>query len=578
MADNIASIRIRILGGIKAALDTRNVARAVDSLKDEVAFLALAAQLAARRLRKLRNAMLQTQAAAAGLTFGFRRLGVSLTATSIIAWSLASLALPALAVALWHVAGATLFVAAALTGALIGAFAAAALMGVAVVGRFKQMSEVIGSAANELSNAGSLVRGAFRDATASGADALMRGLASGLTKLAPLLRSLESSFTALGKAFGTMFDRLFGEIATMGPELREMFRRLTPVIESSGVMLGSLLRLLVKVATVGAPLLADAFDWLARKMDGWADAFTDGRAQKALGTIRSFIDGAKRFGRAFAEPLRGVIGPALDDFRAAWAESGDEFARTLGKIVAGFVQFGRSILPMVQSALRLVSGALGENGNRVAALLTAIVALSAVLKTMTALAIIGKGAIIGFKIAIGLLNGALWLLSAHPLVALLVAIVAVGAAFYTAYQKVKLFRDAVNEIGSQIGVGPTAAKNPGAGQRVGQGAWRGVLKGAIPILGPAIDQIGGHAGGGTMTQGGWTKVGERGEEMVHLPKASTVFTAAESRAIASHDRPRAAAPSAPSMASVNWTLVLPDMRQIASGVKEIDLTTAALEG
>ncbi len=577
-----ATIRIRILGGIKAALEATTVSRAMDRLSDETDEAARAAVRATMALKRLDRALVRTQVALASTSIGFRRLSLSMTATSIIAWSLASIALPALVVALYNVAGATLLVATAFTGALMASLIVAGVMALSVVDRFKQMSGVIGSAANDLKNAGYLVRGAFRDSTAKGADALMRGLARGLTKLAPLLRSLESSFTAMGQAFGSMFDHLFGVLADMGPELRVLFARLVPVIRSTGQMLGSMLRLFVQIATVGAPLLADAFDWLSKKMDGWTGAFTDEKIRGALGSIKSFVAGVKSFVNAFMGPLRSEIGPAMREFGVAWKDVGDDLGRTLGAIVAGFIQFGRDVLPHVVAGIRLLSSVVGNNGDRTRALLTVLVTLGITLKALTVTFGLVKAAYAAWTIASGLATSAMWSLNAavlaNPLGALIVGVVAVGAAFYAAYQNIKLFRDAVNEVGSQIGLGPTAAKKPTTKQRIIQGGLRGAAE-QIPGIGPIIKGLPHHAMGGTMTRGGWTEVGEQGKEAVYIPKAASIFPAAESRALASHDRPQAGGEqSKPLVVYLQPIHFQADGRTIASVVERVHLNDLALEG
>lgn len=571
-ADQTASIRIRILGGIKAAIEAEAVAKAIDNVKDKTETLALASMYANDRLQKLNRTLLKLQANLAGVSFGFRRLSISMTATSIIAWSLASVTLPALALALYHVAGATLVVAAAFTAGLIGAFVAAGLMAVAVVDRFKQMSGVIGSAANELKNAGYLVRGAFRDATAGGADALMRGLARGLAKLAPLLRSLEGSFTAMGQAFGDMFDHLFSELASMGPELRQMFRRLIPVIDSTGRMLGSMLRLFVQLATVGAPLVADAFDWLADKMTGWTDSFTDSKVNGALGTIKRFVAGAKRFWQSFTAPIKKELGPAIKEFGVAWADVADDVGRSLGAIVAGFIQFGRDILPMVVSGVKLLSDVLGGNGDRFAKVLAFVVVLSATLKTFAFLVGAAKAAMVIWRGVIWTVYTAMWALSANPLGALLLSIATVGAAFYLAYKNVKVFRDAVNSLVPSADDSPAKQFTRGRNnwwRSLTPDSWSPDWRSMIP----------GHAGGGTMVQGGWTEVGERGKELIHVPKAATIFTAAESRSIAAHDRrPTAERDQGPRerlLQPINFRV---GGRVLAQVVEEVRLADAKLEG
>jgi hypothetical protein len=655
VADQTASIRIRILGAIRAALEAETAADALDQLSDqtdEAARAAIRATFALKRIRaQLRKLAAEGTLAAAGMVV-FR---TALAGLGLVALGVASLALPALAIALYNVAVAAGVVAAAFTGGLLGAFAAALLMGVAVIDRFKQMSGVIGSAANELANAGYLIRGAFRDATASGADALMRGLAAGLVKLEPLIRGLESSFTAIGKAFGSMFDRLFTQIAGMGPELRRMFDALIPVIHAAGGALGQFLRLFVQVATVGAPLVVDAFNWLSRKMAAWTESFTGEKVNGALGTLKAFAGGVRAFTDAFAAPIKPFFADAMAEFGEAWKTLGPSIGTVLGTIVAAFMKLGRAALPYVTKAFEwlaaqmpgvlswlgkaggalleafkdvapfitnvlwpvlkgifkslapvfaivfkaigLVAQALGWVGEKAAPLKGVFEFIGRVIgvvfgpaiiggigKLLTGLGSVGSrgmavfraiaGAISSVGRAIGwLLRGIGWVVGQISLFGRTVA--AVAGEFWGTFKDAAV--SAFNWIKGAIGdVIDFIGSLPG---RIKKGV-TGAL-GSIPGVGGALRGLGiiGNAKGGTITRPGLSWVGERGPELVSLPKSSTVFTSAESRRIASHDRPQAtqAAPTTPAMLQP-WTLVLPNMREIARGVQEVNLADVALRG
>lgn len=640
---------------------------------DQAGRAAIRAVFALKRLKaELRKIFTSANLAAAGMVV-FR---AALAGAGLVALGMASLALPALAIALYNVAAAALVVTAAVAGGLLGALGAAVLMGVAVVDRFKQMSGVIGSAANRLADAGYLIRGAFRDSTAEGADALMRGLARGLVKLDPLIRGLEGSFTATGQAFGSMFDRLFGVIATMGPELRSMFRELIPVIQSTGTMLGSMLRLFVQVATVGAPLVADAFDWMAAKMSQWTEGFTAGKVDVALGTLKSFAAGVRAFWSAFAAPIKPFFGDAMAEFGAAWKTLGPAIGTVLGTIVAGLMQVGRVALPYVTKAFEWLAakapGALAWLGKAASSVYNDVLKplgpflsnilwplIKGIAKSLAtglgfafkiigwvaqALGWVGEkaeplkgffevlGQVIGFVFgpqiigaigkvlsgigSVGRSGGVVFKFLGNIIGGLARAIgwVARGIGWLGG----QVFRglgavlkwvwtrmSGVQRFIASLAGGITAAATAfwGGFREAAKSVFewvKGALDdivdwikklpsrflgaiGSIPGIGGALGALGikGHAGGGTITSPGLSWVGERGPELVRLPKAATVYTSAESRRIAAHDRPQRQTRSAarrPQAAQINWTLVLPSMREIARGVKEINLADVALEG
>lgn len=346
-----ADIRIRILGGIRAALEADTVADAMDRLGDQNDQAARAAVRLTAALKWMGRQLRRTARDGTLASFGMGLFTSAMSVAKLVALGLATLALPALAIALWHVAVAAGTVAVAFIGGMVAITAAAGLMAVGVIDRFKQMSEVVGTAANDLRNAAYSVRGAFRDAMATGADALMSSLARGLERITPLLRSLEPVFTKFGEHAGKMLETVFGKLVELGPEIREMFWALLPVVDSVGRLLRSFLGYFVQVATVGAPLLADAFDRLSKKLQGWTEAFTGERLKGALTTLQAFGAGVEAIWDAFAAPIKPFFADAMSEFGVAWKSLGPSIGTVLGSIVAGFMKLGRFALPYVTKGM-----------------------------------------------------------------------------------------------------------------------------------------------------------------------------------------------------------------------------------
>jgi hypothetical protein len=164
-------------------------------------------------------------------------------------------------------------------------------------------------------------------------------------------------------------------------------------------------------------------------------------------------------------------------------------------------------------------------------------------------------AIVAWKIAVWAATGAQWLwnaaMDANPVGLIILAIAGIGTALYLAYENIKPFRDYVNGLWDDMRgfaewiegawnvtvgnmgapkfrnsdgtpVSPTTA-GAAAGATVAQW-WLNPVGAVAGLVGGAIaDHIPGHASGGTVTQGHAAWVGERGPELVNLPRGSQVI-------------------------------------------------------
>ncbi|HVW16714.1 MAG TPA: hypothetical protein VHB30_00565, partial [Solirubrobacteraceae bacterium] len=450
-----AQIRIEVLGAIKAALEARTTAEAFDELGDNVSQAERAAIAATFAVKGLTRQVRQLGEASLFAGLSLSSATIAMTGMRIAAYGLAAIALPALAVALGHVAAAAGAWTVAFTGGMFAIAAAAGLMAAGVIGRFRLMRNVAGSAANDLATQAGLLKHTFLDVTATGADRIMRGLADAITDLLPLLRQLAPSFDAIGQAAGSLFRSIGAQLATMGPELQVMFAQLVPVLTEAGPLLGKLLGFLIQIGTVGAPLVASAFRTISGWLDHWTATFTGATLQHAQDTLRGFAASIGAFFAGIGEPLRGVLGPAIADLAAAWQANGREIGRTLGLLAAILVRLGRVVLPLVITGIKILGGLLAWVNKHFHTLLTIATPLAiaigayqvAATGAAAASKLLGVGMAI-YRTAAALATGQTLALdaamAANPIGLVVAAIALLAAGLVLAYKKVGWFRDAVN--------------------------------------------------------------------------------------------------------------------------------------
>jgi hypothetical protein len=152
-------------------------------------------------------------------------------------------------------------------------------------------------------------------------------------------------------------------------------------------------------------------------------------------------------------------------------------------------------------------------------------------------------AIVAWKLAVWAATGAQWLwnaaMDANPVGLVILAVAGLATGFYLAYTKIKPFRDFINGLWAdmrgfydwltavwnpaQWSSGPGATTQTIDPSRVG-GATGVVAQsgGTAAHPGPLISLMG-HASGGTMTQTHTAWVGEKGPELLTLPRGSSVI-------------------------------------------------------
>jgi hypothetical protein len=154
-----------------------------------------------------------------------------------------------------------------------------------------------------------------------------------------------------------------------------------------------------------------------------------------------------------------------------------------------------------------------------------------------------QGGIAFIQLAAGVrsLTEAWWLLNiamdANPIGMIVLAVAGLATGFYLLYTKVKPFRDFINGLWGDMksfagwiadvwnAVMGNAAGGPGGGydDLGGGNADPGAAPGASTVPGHGMGPVPGHALGGTMTRTHSAWVGERGPELLTLPRGSSVI-------------------------------------------------------
>ncbi|MDX8151869.1 hypothetical protein SK069_09715 [Patulibacter brassicae] len=316
-----AQIIVQIRGALKAARETRQVARAMDDLGDEIA--------------QTTRAALISKAVLGGL---------------------AITTLPMLGAAM----GATSLAAVALLGGIVGLGAGIGLMAAGAVMRFKETADQAGSAANAVKQAATGIRDAFGGATAKGADLLLGGLARGLERITPLVSEFTSEFTAIGAASGRAIERFFGRIQQLGPEIGQMLRQVPDAIGPLGQLLGDLLAMFVRLANVGMPLVIDGLQWLSGAVRDFTRSLTAGRVQSALDLLGAGFRVIGDLVSGISQQLGPVLGPATKRLAGTLSRVARPLGQIAGSILSGLVQIADGALPGIEKAIKAIAPLFNE--------------------------------------------------------------------------------------------------------------------------------------------------------------------------------------------------------------------------
>lgn len=350
---------------------------------------------------------------------------------------------------------ASLAAAAAGLGALAIAFGAAFLpaiaLGIGAIQRFKAQSEIAGTAANSLKNAATRLGSTFTRALAPAADAAMRGVASAMRSVTPVIRSLRGSFTVLGRAVGGAFRQVGQALAS--PEIRA---GLAQLITGTARLVGPITRgliafgqILLNIANAAMPFLVRGASSVADMLERWAAGTSNaGRLREIIGTLighlGSWLNLGAQVAKVFLEffKVAAPYGKSLvDDLArgaaklAEWISSAEgtqaikkfftdtlplvkEIATAVGDLIVVFLRFTQAtapvLVPLIQAFTRflgIVNRILGAFGSLPTPIRTALgVILTGLLSPITLIArLIGLvGGLGGVFRLVGTIASAVW--------------------------------------------------------------------------------------------------------------------------------------------------------------------------
>lgn len=246
-------------------------------------------------------------------------------------------------------------------GALAVGFGAtllpAAALAVGAISRFKAQANIAGTAANRLKTAAQGLSGTFSRVLAPASDSVFRGLASGLGRLQPMIRSLKPEFTAFGSAVGASFKRILTELSN--PAWTAFFRtitnaatRLAPVLTTAFLAFARILR---DLATAALPFVEAGL----RKMAAALQGVNTSGFSAAIGQIVQHLGAWLRLGGAVFSAMTAffsAVGPQILQF-VNWLTRGVQAFAQWANSAAGRAEiraFFAQVLPLVQSFISTV--------------------------------------------------------------------------------------------------------------------------------------------------------------------------------------------------------------------------------
>jgi phage-related protein len=239
--------------------------------------------------------------------------------------------------------------------------------------------------------------------------------------------SMSTTFLHITERF-----RAFATEATKSGKFQDFLAKASKAASALGNAIGGIAKVLGTIFAAGASRGVDLLDNIGNSLSAVNDRLKSVAGQKALaGFFGTIAVAAKAFSDIMSvlDPVLSGIGdlfdalaPALDNFRAALLP----LAQTLGK------QLG--------AALTFIAPAIASVVNALADLLTALQPINGILGPI----ILSVGA---FFLA---LNTGLAGLLVNPVFLIAAAVVGLGIAFLKAYQNIKPFHDAVDQVGKSI--------------------------------------------------------------------------------------------------------------------------------
>ncbi len=535
MAAEDLTLRMRTAGSRNASRDVDRVSRSVDRVGIGSSRSSKDVGIFVRAINIMR-----TRAVIATLVVGLLGLAIAAVAPAIVLLTGALIALGALFVPIF-------------------------LLGMGVMQRFSDTAGIAGSAASELTDVLAAMKTVWNKAISPGAAIVMRGLSKALVTLMPLVEAMRDPLTRFAHAMSGAMQIAAGSFATMGPQIAAMFDAIAPAMDKLAVLMPALFGLFIKAAIAGTPALLQILDWLISftfwltDAVGWMDRFGSSASTASLvADVFSVIASAARGVAAVFADLSGIlfqVGVALEP---------------LAVLIGGALLAG----------LRFVAGALDWLNRNLHKFDAIIVPLAATIITLK-LAVVGLGiatkvytiwvtrawtatalwrvGMIAWVAIMAIATAAQWLFNAallgNPIVRVISILFLLGAALIAAYHKSATFRGIVDGLWKALKEAWRWSKQAATAVKDGLGAafqWAAdkaqwlwdklkpvvdVIKKIVEFSAPGLlkkgaDALGidltpgfdfpGIATGGVVQRGGVAVVGERGPELVDMPRGSRV--------------------------------------------------------
>lgn len=487
MAEERLTVLMRARGAVRAAKETRRFGKEVDDVGDKSVRTNKRVGFLSRGLRLLqtRFGMLIIVASLAAVVLGPPLLGavVLLTAAAV-----------------------------ALGGALIPLVA----LGMAVAGRFSAMQGFAGSAAAELMEAADNFKFFWQQATAPGADILMRSLTRVLAILTPLIKEMQGPLTTVATAAGQALVAAATGFAALGPDLTRMLEASAPLIAQMGDFLPALTSALIHLAIAGMPVLQQLLEWLTDFSYWLGPAIDDADRFAHSASFLAVVSQAGQIAGDVFEYLGGVVADLAVIAYGTFTSMAPLLA-LLGGSGLGIAQGFAAVLDFVAQHIDVFGPIIAGVLTFALAVKVATIAI-ALFNTVMALnpVVLIIAAVIGLAVALYLLYhrfqsvrtvlDILWTILMHtPLAYAIRGFIMLGKAVVTHVKpviqwlidKIKWLIDAGGKVGSIIGD----------------------VGGAV---GGAIGKIPGLAEGGPVHRGGAYVVGESGPELFTPDRAGQI--------------------------------------------------------
>lgn len=300
--------------------------------------------------------------AAGGAGKGFSLFGIGMEGLAAIAAALIPVitALVAAVTALVVSLGAAL----AALGALAVTGFAAVLAGIplliAGIQRFKNQMHTAGTAANDLWRSWEKFKHAFTGDFGPAVDPILRGMASALRSMIPLIQQLAPAFKSFGQGVGKAIGIVAKGFRDMGPQIAQFVGQLGPLAVAVANAFVPLIGALLNLANATLPLLIGLINSVADAFKGWQEGTSDvtalsGTIATLLEHLSAWFNLGKQIGGIFVA-LFQAIGPQALDF-VNWLAKGAENIKKFIQSADGkekIQKFFSDVLPLAKQLITFI--------------------------------------------------------------------------------------------------------------------------------------------------------------------------------------------------------------------------------